>query len=159
MSLQAVDESLPFVVECDASDMAISATLNQRWRPVKVDKSTELHYSSVEKEATAIIEVVRNWRHFLACRHFILVTDQQSVSYMFDNRRRTKVKNNKIQYWRLELASFSYQIQYRPGKDNNAADTLAQTFCSTVSPYGLEALHQGLRHPGLGQHVYCICTF
>ena len=33
-TLQAIDEKLPFTVECDASDIAVSATLNQNRRPV-----------------------------------------------------------------------------------------------------------------------------
>ena len=32
-ALQVIDELLPFVVECDASDVAVSATLNQGGRP------------------------------------------------------------------------------------------------------------------------------
>ena len=33
-SLQSIDKSLPFVSECDTTDVAISATLNQDGRPV-----------------------------------------------------------------------------------------------------------------------------
>ena len=108
-SLQSVDESIPFVVECDASEVAISATLNQGGRPIafisRSFQGSELHYPAVEKEATAIIEAVRKWNHFLSRQHFTLVTDQRSVSFMLDNRKRTKIKNNKIQHLRLELSS------------------------------------------------------
>ena len=33
-SFKLVDKTMPFVVECDSSDVAISATLNQGGRPV-----------------------------------------------------------------------------------------------------------------------------
>ena len=63
-------------LESDASDVALSATLNQGGRPVafmsRTLQSSELHYPAVEKEAMAIIEAVRKWRHFLAGRHFTL---------------------------------------------------------------------------------------
>eukprot|EP00794_Sanderia_malayensis_P006675 gene6675-7432_t len=51
----------------------------------------------------AIIEAVRKWKRFLAGRHFKLKTDQRSVVYMFDNKKRTKIRNKTIQGWRLEL--------------------------------------------------------
>ena len=116
--LSAIDEEQLFVVECDASDVAISATLNQSDEPVTFTYRTlqadERHYPAVKKEATAIIEAVRKWKQFLARRHFVLVTDQKSVAFMLDNHKRTKVKI-KIQRWRLELASLLYTIQHRPG--------------------------------------------
>ena len=65
----AVDEQLSFEVETDASDIAISAMLNQGGRPVAFFSRTltgpELHYPAVEKEACAIIESVRKWRYYL----------------------------------------------------------------------------------------------
>ena len=71
-------------VECDASDVAISASLNQNGRPVaflsKMLSGAERNYPAVEKEALSIIEFVRKWSHLLSLQPFILITDQRSVS-------------------------------------------------------------------------------
>ena len=71
----AVDEDVPFEVETDASDYAIAATLNQNGRPVaffsRMLHGPEVNYASVEKEAQAIIEAIRHWRHYH--RHFFLI--------------------------------------------------------------------------------------
>ena len=161
-SLQSVDESIPFVVECDASEVAISATLNQGGRPIafmsRSFQGSELHYPAVEKEATAIIEAVRKWNHFLSRQHFTLVTDQRSVSFMLDNRKRTKIKNNKIQCWRLELSSYSYTILYRPGKDNAATDSLTRAHCNAISSSNLPEIHDALCHPGVARLLHFVRT-
>ena len=154
-TLQAIDETIPFTVECDASDIAVSATLNQNGRPVafmsRSLQGSELAYPPVEKEATAIIEAVRKWEDLLIRQHFVLITDQRSVAFMMDSRRRTKVKNNNILCWRLDLASFGYSIRYRPGKENVGPDTLTRAFCAAISASDshLEALHKELCCPGV----------
>ncbi|XP_048577994.1 uncharacterized protein LOC125559879 [Nematostella vectensis] len=159
-TLHSIDESVPFEVECDASEVAISATLNQGGRPVafmsRTLQGSELHYPPVEKEAMAIIEAVRKWRHLLAGRHFTLETDQRSVAFMFDNRKRTKVKNNKIQDWRLELASFSHTVKYRPGKDNVAPDSLTRAFTASMPTSSLAEIHAALCHPGVTRMLHFV---
>ena len=161
-ALCPIDEGVPFVVECDASETTLSATLNQRGRPVtfmsRTLQSSELHYPPVEKEATAIIEAVRKWEHLLARQHFMLITDQRSVAFMLDNCKRTKIKNNKIQGWRLELASFSYTIQYRPGIDNVGLDTFTRAFCASVtkSNSNLSNIHKQLSHPGVTRMLHVV---
>ena len=105
MALQNIDEDNPFVVKRDVSEVAFMSTEFEMH---------ELHYSSVEKKATSIIKSAQKWEYLLRCKHFTLITDQCSVAFVMDNRKRTKIKNNKILNWRLELASLSYTIQYRP---------------------------------------------
>lgn len=160
-SIQSIDETMPFVVECDASDVAVSATLNQGGRPVafmsRMLQGSELLYPAVEKEATAIIEATRKWKDLLQRQHFELVTDQQSVAFMLDNRRRTKIKNNKIQSWRLELASLSYSIRYRPGKFNAGADSLTRAFAASITQNcRLEDVHNQLCHPGITRMLHFV---
>ena len=98
-TLWAIVENLPFHLDCDASDYAISAVLIQNGRPVAfISRSRQVNervYSIVEKEALAIIEAVRKWKHLLSPNHFKLYIDTRSVSFMH-NRKQTKIKNAKI---------------------------------------------------------------
>ena len=57
---------------------------------------SELFYPAIEKEATAVIEATRKWKHLLSTRHFMLITDQRVLAYIFDNTERPKIKNDKI---------------------------------------------------------------
>ena len=70
--------------------------------------------------------------HYLCGKHFKIVTDQQAVSFMFDVNHSSKIKNEKIQRWRLQLSSFSFDIVYRPGFDNVPPDTFSNIGCSSM---------------------------
>ena len=155
-TLQPIDEAVPFTVETDASDFAIGATLNQNDKPVafhaRTISTTEQKHSSVEKEAYTVIEALRKWKHLLIGRHFNLVTDQRSVSFMLDLKHRSKIKNDKILRWRLELAAFDFTTIYRPGKLNCAPDTFSRATSASVSSPSLNSLkehHETLCHPGI----------
>ena len=149
-------------METDASDFALAGTLTQRGHPVAFFARTlhgpETRHVAVEKEAAAIVESLDHWRHYLAGRHFTLITDQRSVSYMFDNRRRGKIKNEKIQRWRMELSCFNYDIIYRPGKNNLAADTLTRAFCNAINLDALSSIHEALCHPGVVRLAHFVRT-
>ncbi|BHF58955.1 hypothetical protein SprV_0100191000 [Sparganum proliferum] len=146
----------PLVVETDASDVAIAATLNQNGRPVAFFSRSlspnERHHSAIEKEAYAVVESIRKWKHFLLCNHFKLITDQRSVAFIFGNQQKGKVKNDKIERWRLELSPFKFDIVYRPGKENRAADMLSRNCCGALlTNVDLKELHESLCHPGVSR--------
>ena len=88
-SLYAIDENHLFVVECNASEAAISVTLNQGGRSVvfmsRTLRGNERHHLALEKEVTAIIEAVPKWEHLLARKHFTLINDHKSVAFTFEN--------------------------------------------------------------------------
>ena len=158
--LTTVNPNLPLTVESDASDVAISATLNQEGRPVaffsRTLNASERRHSSVEKEAYAIVEAIRKWRHFLVNSHFRLITDQKSVSFIYDNKQKGKIKNDKIQRWKIELSSYSYDVIYRPGSENHAADALSRATCGAASCDELKSLHNALCHPGVTRMTHFI---
>ena len=160
--ITVIDENVPFVVETDASNIAIAATLNQGGKPVAFFSRTlqrnELNHSSVEKEAYAVIESIRHWKHYLTGKHFTLITDQKSVSFMFNTKRASKIKNDKINRWRVELGCFDFDIKYRPGEENIPADSFSRLYCSTMSSDKLYQLHDSLCHPGVTRMVHFLRT-
>ena len=157
-----VDDTLPFTVETDASDFAIAATLNQDGRPVaffsRTLSSSEKNHCSIEKEAYAIVEAVRYWRHYLLRRPFTLITDQKSVSYMFNMTHKSKIKNEKMTRWRLELLPYKFEIVHRPGLLNPAADALSRIISSATQTQDLVSLHNRLCHPGVARLVHYLRT-
>jgi hypothetical protein len=162
--LRTIDPNLPLIVETDASDFAIAATLNQGGRPLaffsRSLSQSEKRYAAVEKEAHSIVEALKKWKHYLVGRHFTLITDQKSVSFMFDSKHHGKIKNDKITRWRIELAPYNYDIVYRPGNDNKPADALSRV-CS-ILPHDanerLKQLHEDLSHPGVKKLFHFVKT-
>ena len=68
---------------------------------------------------------------------------------MFDSTRKSKIKNVKIARWRLELSQYKFNISYRPGKENSAADTFSRIASIGHHLQDLQELHEQLCHPGI----------
>jgi len=142
--LGAIRHGVPFSVETDVSDHVLALILSQDGRPVAYMSRTlsacERRYPAVEKEATAIIEAVLRWSHFVKGRHFTLVPDQEAVSFMFHQNNRGKIRNPKILGWRLELSHMTYNIRHKPGSENVTADAFSRA-CVLFSLTSLQNLH------------------
>jgi len=158
--ISSISGDEPLVVESDASNHALAATLSQNGRPIaffsRSLSNCEKKHPSIEKEAYAIVEALRKWRHFLIGRQFKLITDQEAVSFMFNLKHSSKIKNDKIIRWRLELSCFSFDIQYRPGKENTVADTFSRVCAVVNNSNMLSDLHKSLCHPGVTRMFHWI---
>lgn len=115
-----------FVVETDACGVGIGVVLMQDGHPLAYIsrhlKGKQLHLSIYEKELLAVVYAVQKWRHYLLQNHFIIKTDQRSLKYLLEQRLNTPIQ----QQWLPKLLEFNYEIQYRQGKDNVAADALSR---------------------------------
>ncbi|GFT30801.1 retrovirus-related Pol polyprotein from transposon gypsy [Trichonephila clavipes] len=136
----------------DNLEKFMTVAKNQAGRPVaffsRTRYASELRHSSPEKEAYATVESLRHWRHFLMGKHFEVFTDQQAVAFVFNQRHGSKIKNEKLIRWRLELASFKFDIIYRPGKQKVIADALSRITGAITPRVDLYNLHNSLCHPG-----------
>lgn len=120
------DFHLPFVVECDASGRGIGAVLTQQHRPIayfsKALSDRNLAKSAYEHEIMALVLTVQHWQTYLLRAHFLVFTDQKSLKFVLQQRIITPDQQN----WVAKLLGYDFDICYKPGKENRAADALSR---------------------------------
>ncbi|MEL7308806.1 MAG: RNase H-like domain-containing protein, partial [Pseudomonadota bacterium] len=141
------------LLETDASGSCIGAVLSQAGRPIAFFSRTlspsEQKQSVIEREAMAIVEATRKWNEYLHIFPTVIKTDQKAVSYIY-SKQKSRIKNEKLARWRLELSEFNYSISYRRGQDNKLADALSRIAASTTGiSIDLQNLHDSFGHPGI----------
>lgn len=129
------DVNLPTIVTCDASAVAIGATLSQRHRdserPVAFASRTlspaERRYSASERESLACLWACEHWHFYLYGRKFTLVTDHQALKTLLTSGG-TGHRPLRLHRWADRLFQYDFSVVYRPGKLNIVADCLSRAF-------------------------------
>lgn len=127
----------PLAPEADASGTGIGAVLMQNGKPISFLSRTlgskVLASSTYEKEAMAILEALKKWKHYFACRSVIIRTDQQSLKYIQDQILVEVIQHKLL----VKLFGFNYKVEYKKGKENMAADALSRaTHSQLLSLFG-----------------------
>jgi hypothetical protein len=128
----SADETL---VTCDASASALGACLSQKVgdveRPIafasRVLSPAERKYSASEREALACLWACEFWHFYLYGRRFTLVTDHQALKTLLTTGG-SGHRPLRLHRWSDRLFQYSFDVQFRPGRENNVADCLSRSF-------------------------------
>ena len=121
------DFQVPFTVETDASGNGMGAVLSQKGHPIayfsKPFTQKLLSASTYVRELFAITSVVKKWRQYLLGHQFTIITDHRSLKELLTQVIQTPEQHTYL----ARLMGFDYQIQYRSGAHNQAADALSRS--------------------------------
>jgi hypothetical protein len=78
--------------------------------------------SIYDKEALAILEALKKWKHYFATSSLIIKTDQQALRYIQDQKLTEGVQHKLL----IKLLGYNYTIEYKKGKENIVADAFSR---------------------------------
>jgi len=126
---------LEIVLTTDACNTAVAGILSHKFedgslKPIafvsRALQSSERNYSTVEKEALAIVFSVNKLRQYLLGNRFTLRTDHKPLLILFGECKGLPLMTSaRIQRWALNLSGFDYSVEYVKGSVNEA-DSLSR---------------------------------
>lgn len=126
------DFSQSFDLETDACSHGVGAVMQQGRAIAYFSKALGPRFLSIsiyEKELLAIVMAITKWRSYLLGNDFSIHTDHQSIKYFLEQRIHTLLQ----QRWLAKLLGYDYDLRYRKGKDNKAADALSRVVLELAS--------------------------
>jgi hypothetical protein len=82
----------------------------------------ETHYTTSEKELLAIVWSTKHFRPYLYGRRFKIVSDHKPLVWVMN----VKDSGSRLMLWRIQLAEYDYEINYKRGSKNSNADALSR---------------------------------
>jgi hypothetical protein len=111
--LRLPDFTLPFILETYASRSGVGAVLMQDGRPTAfhsqaLEQKAPAH-SIYHKEALAILQALKKWRHYILGNHLIIRTDQQILKFMMTQWLTEGIQHKLL----MKLLEFNHSIEYK----------------------------------------------
>lgn len=125
-----------YYLETDSSNYAVGGVLYQqdenKTKGVvtfisKTLLSSQLAYTTTEKELFAIVYAIQRCQLYLHGANFTVRTDHRALSFL----NQCRFLNERLSRWLLFLQQFNFNIEYIPGKENKIADILSRYPCDT----------------------------
>ena len=125
------DYTKEFILDTDASDVAVGAVLSQiqddgTERVIayasRVLSKSERRYSVTRRELLAMVTFISYFRQYLLGRHFQLRTDHSSLTWL----RNFRNPEGQLARWLEQLEEYSFTVKHRPRKYHTNADALSR---------------------------------
>ena len=124
------DFTIPFIVSTDASSTAIGGILSQvhdggekvvaYWS--RQLQKAEHSYSTIEREALAVVGTIKEFYPYLYGFSFTVVTDHNPLTSL----KGIKDTGGRITRWLMFLQQFNFDIKYKQGTKHVNADALSR---------------------------------
>ena len=132
--LRYPDFTRDFIIDTDASGFGVGSVLGQvqivqgeekevviAYASKHLSKS-QVNWSTEEKECFAILHATKVFYPYLYGRRFQVRSDNRALQWLKTRKNPT----GRIARWALRLQEFDMDIQYRPGKAHQNADSLSR---------------------------------
>ena len=128
-----------YILDADASDTGIGATLSQvQWnsssgkseeRPrafaSKSLTKSQRRYCITKRELLAVVTFIQQFRHYLLGREFLVRTDHSALRWIMSFKEPT----DQMARWLEILSQYDFKIEHQAGKQHTNADALSRILC------------------------------
>ncbi len=154
-----------FTLSTIASDVGIGAVLEQDQEELgqvvkrviayasKTLSDTQHRYCTTNKELLAVVMAIELFRYYLTGRHFTVVTDHASLTWL----RNFREPEGMVGRWIARLQPFDFAIVHRPRKHHSHADGQSRRTsrpCKRETCPECKPLRKGDTSPTMMAHCY-----